>query len=95
MNLGEIFRASGLHQPERTIKWQEAAVVKIAADLLSVPLADVAGRKPILAVAWAKMKAQGVSEAHALWTLRDAEDRYVIRKLRASLSARYEEAVSS
>ena len=90
MNLGEIFRASGLHAPERTIPWQEKIVVKVAAELAAAGDGEEnIDRRRVLSAAYAKLLAQKVPESHARWTLRDAEDRYIIQRFKLSLGEAY------
>jgi hypothetical protein len=85
MNLGEIFRSSGLCQPERILPWQEKVVGQLTAKLDAAP--NIA--RTILKEAYANLRAKGVLDAHVLWTLRDAEDRHLIRQLKGGLSAVY------
>lgn len=85
MNLGEILRASGLYAAERTIPWQEKVVSQLAAVLQKSdkPMVDE------LRAAYTNLLGKGIPEPQILWTLRDAEDREMIRRLRSNFGAAY------
>lgn len=79
MNLAELIRASG-RKVERLphLGWQEEMVEKISTELSGVPATDA----PKVKDYFKKVREAGAVPEVAIWTLRDAIDRAVIREQR-------------
>ena len=87
MNMAELIRAADYtvsRHPD--LHWQEEIVEKIAQQML----AEGAGRdKDIANACYTDLVKNGVRPPHARWTLRDALDRTVIRRAKASKDAQF------